>query len=108
MADYSWPSKADTALLGGDYPKIDGAPKATGAAKYAYDISPPGTLLARALGSPHAHAKVKKIDVSPAMQVPGVKAAKALKKTGAEVKMPGEDEVQWQGDLIAVVVGESE
>lgn len=107
MAEYFWPSKADSSVIGTDHDKIDGVAKSTGAAKYAYDINPPGVLIARALGSPYAHANIKSLDVAPALKVPGVKAAKAMKKVGSDAK-PGENEVQWQGDLIAVVVGETE
>ncbi len=54
--------------------------KATGAAKYAYDINLPKMLIARALGCPHAHCKIKSIDVTPAIGVPGVVNVQLVKK----------------------------
>ena len=51
-------------MLGNEHDKIDGIEKCTGTAKYTYDINPPGKLIARALGCPHAHCKIKSIDVS--------------------------------------------
>jgi len=100
MVEYVWPSKKDSSVLGGSFDKIDGVPKCTGTAKYSYDINPDKVAIARALGSPHAHAKLKALDLSKAEKVPGVVAVSAMKKVG--------DEIQWQGDLIAVVVGDTE
>ncbi|MEZ4552822.1 MAG: xanthine dehydrogenase family protein molybdopterin-binding subunit [Dehalococcoidia bacterium] len=52
----------------------DGADKVTGRAQYGADISLPGMLFGRVKRSPHAHAHIKKIDVSRALALPGVKA----------------------------------
>jgi xanthine dehydrogenase molybdenum-binding subunit len=52
----------------------DGVDKVTGRAKYGADISLPGLLHGKVLRSPHAHAKIKSIDVSAAAKLPGVKA----------------------------------
>ena len=52
----------------------DGWDKVTGRAQYAADISLPGMLYGKALRSPHAHAIIKKIDYSKALEVPGVQA----------------------------------
>ncbi len=52
----------------------DVAAKATGAALYGADITIPGMLIGRILMSPHAHARVAKIDVSKARALPGVVA----------------------------------
>ena len=48
--------------------------KLTGAAIYASDMSLPGMLHAQIKKSPHASAKIRKIDVSKAEQLPGVRA----------------------------------
>lgn len=53
----------------------DGVDKVTGRAKYGADVSLPGMLHAKVLRSPHAHARIKAIDVSAALALPGVKAA---------------------------------
>ncbi|MFK7915362.1 MAG: xanthine dehydrogenase family protein molybdopterin-binding subunit [Pseudomonadales bacterium] len=59
----------------GDRPKRpDGVDKVTGKARYGADASAPGQLVARVLRSPHAHAKIKKIDIAKAEKLSGVKA----------------------------------
>ena len=52
----------------------DGADKVTGQAHYGADINLPGLLHGQVLRSPHAHARIKSIDVSRALAHPGVKA----------------------------------
>ena len=52
----------------------DGYDKVTGRARYAADISLPGMLHGKVLRSPHAHARIKKIDCSKALELPGVMA----------------------------------
>ncbi|MBT4519340.1 MAG: xanthine dehydrogenase family protein molybdopterin-binding subunit [Halieaceae bacterium] len=52
----------------------DGVDKVTGRAKYGADAYAPGQLVGLFLRSPHAHAKIKKIDVSKAEKLDGVKA----------------------------------
>src|SRR5262245_54868875 len=52
----------------------DGVDKVTGRARYGADISLPGMLHGKVLRSPHAHARIKSIDASAALTVPGVKA----------------------------------
>jgi CO/xanthine dehydrogenase Mo-binding subunit len=52
----------------------DGVDKVTGRAKYGADAFAPGQLIGRVLRSPHAHARIKKIDTSKAAKLPGVKA----------------------------------
>src|SRR5690606_29849149 len=100
MANIDWPKQGTASVLGTSPDRLDAIAKATGAAKYTYDIVPDNLLLARVLGSPLPHCKVKSIDVAPALKVPGVVAAEPLKNAG--------DEVLWEGDLLAVVAGETE
>src|ERR1041385_6031281 len=52
----------------------DGVPKVTGRALYGADLAMPGMLAGRILRSPHAHARLRSIDVSKAAALPGVKA----------------------------------
>ena len=52
----------------------DGTDKVTGRAKYGADFSASDLLHGKVLRSPHAHAKIKSIDVSKALAYPGVKA----------------------------------
>jgi carbon-monoxide dehydrogenase large subunit len=55
--------------------RVDAREKVTGAAQFADDLQfGPGLLHARIKRSPHPHALIKKIDVSKARALPGVKA----------------------------------
>src|ERR1700679_1255688 len=52
----------------------DGVPKVTGRAMYGADLKLPGMLYGKILRSPHAHARIRKIDTAKAAALPGVKA----------------------------------
>jgi len=62
----------------------DGTDKVTGRAQYGADIQLPGLLYGRILRSPHAHARIKSIDATRALALPGVKAV----VTSAELPQP--------------------
>ncbi|MBI1180336.1 MAG: molybdopterin-dependent oxidoreductase [Alphaproteobacteria bacterium] len=62
----------------------DGADKVTGRANYGADFKLPGMLWGKVLRSPHAHARIRAIDVSKAKALPGVKAV----ITGGDMPMP--------------------
>src|SRR5215467_16093652 len=52
----------------------DGLDKVTGRAKFGADATAPGMLIGKILRSPHAHARIRSIDASKALALPGVKA----------------------------------
>lgn len=52
----------------------DGIDKVTGRARFGADMVAPGMLTGRILRSPHAHARILRIDTSKAEALPGVKA----------------------------------
>ena len=95
---------------------MDAREKVTGAAQFADDIQfGPGLLYARIKRSPHPHALIKRIDVSKALALPGVKAV----VTGED--FPGfiglylkdrhifcRDRVRYVGDPVAGVAAVSE
>ncbi len=58
--------------IGARFPKTDGVAKADGSGVYADDIALPRMLHAKILRSPHAHARIRSIDVSEAEKYPGV------------------------------------
>ena len=95
---YDWPEASERRLIGKRIKRIDGPAKASGRAKYTFDINRPGMLFAKVLRSPYAHATVKSIDTSEAEKLPGVKAVRVIKGAGKEV--------QWQGDEVAAVAAE--
>ena len=55
-------------------PRPDGPEKVTGRVQYVADIQPRGLLHAKLLRSPHAHARIVRIDASKARAMPGVRA----------------------------------
>ncbi len=59
----------------------DGYDKVTGHARYGADIHLPGLLHGKILRSPHAHARIRSIDASRALALPGVEAV----VTGADL-----------------------
>ena len=72
---YDWPDAQDRRLIGKNISRLDGVEKVTGKAIYAYDRNLPGMLVARMLTSPHAHARIEKIDTGPAEIIKGVRAS---------------------------------
>src|SRR5262245_48655879 len=76
-------------IIGTKVQRLDGPEKATGRAKYSYDINRPGMLHAKILRCPHAHAKVTKIDTAAAEKMPGVAAVHVLAKPGQQCLFVG-------------------
>lgn len=113
MAEYS--------VVGKRLPRIDGAVKARGEAKYTVDMKLPGMLYCRTLRSPYAHAKILRIDTSKAEKLPGVKAIITGKDTkgvryGLWRRRPeyldepplAEDKVRHVGEGVAAVAAVDE
>lgn len=69
----SWPKKPHR-IIGSKVQRLDGPEKATGRAKYSFDINRPGMLHAKILRCPYGHAKVRSIDTTAAEKMPGFKA----------------------------------
>ncbi|MFP6751759.1 MAG: hypothetical protein VB855_08790, partial [Pirellulaceae bacterium] len=97
---YNWPSREEARVIGKDHHRLEGIHKATGAAKYTYDINLKNQLVARALGCPHAHCKIVSIDSTATEKVPGVVHVHVL-----EHAQPG-SEISWQGELLVIVAAE--
>src|SRR5499427_7677790 len=64
----------DVKGIGLSIPRPDGPDKVTGHVQYVADLNPRGLLHTKLLRSPHAHAKIVRIDVSRAKALPGVRA----------------------------------
>ena len=102
-------------VVGASIPRAEGSDKVGGRTIYTADVVLPGTLWGKILRSPHAHARIRRIDVSRARQVAGVKAI----VTGQDV--PGHyfgkhirdmpvlcwDVVRFVGDRVAAVAAET-
>lgn len=74
----------------------DGTDKVTGRAVYGGDTHLPGLLYGQVLRSPHAHARIRSIDVSKAAALTGVKAI----ITGTDLP-PAEDRIVDLGEETA-------
>ena len=103
--------KTTTSLIGASMPRNDAFEKVTGTAIYTDDIQFGGKLLyARVKRSPYPHALIKKVDVSKAKALPGVKAvitgAEFPKKIGLYLKdknILAIDRVRFIGEGVAAV-----
>jgi xanthine dehydrogenase YagR molybdenum-binding subunit len=84
-----WQWGEQFSVLRKETPRIDGPLKATGSARYSYDIQMPGMLYGAILRSPHAHAMVGKVDLSEAQRKSGVIAA--LRVEDSEVRFAGQE-----------------
>ena len=99
--------------VGVSIPRVDAADKVTGRAQYTADIHLPNMIHSKILGSPVAHGRIKRIDVSRAKALPGVVAV----ITGADVPdtlygvsparydehVLAKDKVRHVGDPVAAV-----
>ncbi len=102
--------------IGRSIPRVDGREKATGVTRYAGDLRLPGLLHARLVLSPHAHARIVKIDARAAAAQPGVVGvftAHDLPLTKADAADRGRcplalDRVVFVGHPVAAVVAETE
>src|SRR5258708_37181001 len=61
-------------VVGQSVPRVDGAAKVTGNAKYVADLSIPGMIEGKFLRSPYAHARIRSIDTAEAEAMPAVVA----------------------------------
>src|SRR5437660_3995680 len=91
-----WPT--NRRVIGTKVPRLDAPAKATGRAKYSFDINRPGMLHARILRCPHAHARVKNIDTGAAEKITGYRAQHAFVKAGAELFFAGAEVVAIAAD----------
>ena len=67
------PEKPTYQIIGTRPVRPDGVDKVTGRAEYGADVKLEGVLYGAVLRSPHAHARIVKIDTSKAEALPGVK-----------------------------------
>ena len=116
------PTLGDTKVVAHSELKVDAVALATGRPVYTDDMQLPGTLIARVLWSPHAHARIKRIDTSKARELPGVACVvthedvpRVMKTTGGQgYPEPSpydtpmlDNKVRYVGDRVAAVAAES-
>ncbi|MEE9219649.1 MAG: xanthine dehydrogenase family protein molybdopterin-binding subunit [Acidobacteriota bacterium] len=93
-------------LIGKNYSPPDLVAKVTGRAKYAEDFRAEGMLFAKLLLSPMPHARVRRIDASAALAMPGVEAvltADDLPKAPPLAERCLTNEPLYQGEPIVAV-----
>src|SRR4051794_26866168 len=82
----------DHKLLGHNYTTPDLIAKVTGRAKYAEDYRIDGMSFCKLLLSPMPHCRVRRIDASAALAMPGVKGILTADDLPAPAKTPGGSE----------------
>jgi carbon-monoxide dehydrogenase large subunit len=101
-------------IIGESPPRLDAAEKVSGGTLYVADMRFPNLLHIKVLRSPHAHARIRGIDVSRAARLPGV----ALAATGAGMPGPfgvaiadqyplAREKTRYAGEPVAVVAADT-
>ena len=113
--------KPDLKTVGKPERRVDSVKLATGRGTFVDDIALPGLLFARILHSPHAHARITRIDASQARAIPGVACVLthhdvprvAYTTAGQGWPEPSpydafmlDDKVRFVGDRVAVVAAD--
>ena len=99
-------------VVGTAVPRLGLAAKVRGEARYTADLKRPDMLYGRVLRSPHAHARIVRLDTSEAERVPGVRAVLTHRDVPQERLdadlLPLEPVLRFVGDEVALVAAESE
>ena len=104
-----------TGRIGESVARPDGIPKTTGAFAFSSDLWADGMLWGQALRSPHPHARIRSINIAPALAVGGVRAvltADDLPGTGifgiehADQPVLAGDVVRYCGEPVALVAAD--
>ncbi|MHB8146330.1 MAG: molybdopterin cofactor-binding domain-containing protein [Vulcanimicrobiaceae bacterium] len=108
---------ASRSIVGEASPRVDAYAKVTGAAVYTDDMALPRMLFGKLLRSPHAHARIVRIDGAKALLLPGVVAVAVgrelpvrygiLPSTQDETVF-ALDRVRYVGEPVAAVVADDE
>src|SRR5579862_9298094 len=101
----SWPEKP--VYISSRHTRIDGPLKVSGAAKYPSDMQPDGWLYGMVLRSKWAKAKITKINLAPALKIPGIKAAVLAPAVDERQKSGSDVTMRYYGEEIAGVAGTS-
>ncbi len=108
-----WGPNDKHTLLNHHLRRVDGPLKVSGKAEYTYDKWAPGMLYGRLLRSPHAHARVLRIDVTAAQRISGVKAVVSITDkppqdaSATEPSEPRDTFVNFAGQPVAAVAADT-
>ena len=105
-----------TQVLGVPSPRVEGEEKVGGTAIYAVDVTLPGMLWVKVLRSPIAHGTIKRIDVSKAAALAGVRmiltgqdlAGMKIGKKIIDMPLLADGVVRYVGEKVAAVAAETE
>src|SRR5215831_8275387 len=99
-------------LIGKDFTPMDVEAKVTGRAKYAEDFRADNMVFCKTLTSPIPHAKIKSIDTSEALKMPGVigilTADDVPEFPPPALPILSKGEVHYVGDPILAIAAENE
>ena len=84
-----WPDNPKQ--LGKEHLRYDGLVKVTGSARYASDMQPAGWLYGMILRSPWPAARIRAIDLGPALSVPGIRAVVRANAPPFTIRYCGEE-----------------
>ena len=119
-----------SSMIGSKVERTEDKKFITGKGRYTADITLHGQSYAFFIRSPHARAKIKKVDIAKALKAPGVVSIltgedivkdkiggliagwKIVSKDGTDMKLPAHpplahEQVNYVGDHVAVVIAES-
>ena len=107
---------SETTVIGKRLPALDALGKTTGQVAYLQDMRLPGMLYGKVLRSPHAHARIRSVDIGRALRLPGVKAVVGGENAPRipfgiiqQDELPvAVDRVRYVGDEVAAVAAVSE
>ncbi|MBK8097733.1 MAG: xanthine dehydrogenase family protein molybdopterin-binding subunit [Planctomycetes bacterium] len=85
-----WDANSKFTVVGTDADRVDGLAKASGRAKYTYDINFPGMLYGVIVRATIAKGKLDVLEVDEARKMPGIAAVVLLKEVGNKVRFVGD------------------
>jgi len=104
----------ELAYVGKSIPREDAFPKVTGEAQFVHDMALPGMLHGAIVKSPHAAARIVRIDVEKARSLPGVRAVLVGEELPYHLGLYVQDKlilarghVRYQGEAVAAVAADT-
>lgn len=94
--------------------RMDAPPKLTGQERFTGDLSVHGMLIARPVPSQYAHARIRSVDASRALEIPGVVRVFTAEDLGGEFARGGAKspiaagEAVFAGQFVALVLAETD
>ena len=106
-----WGEGAELHHVGARVPRVDALEKVTGRARYTADVERPGMLHAAILRAPLPRARITRLDLAPALALPGVRAAVGAAELPASFAKAGvrlfSPEVTYAGQPVAALCADS-